>query len=225
MPANSALRITQEILIVVLIALLLQRYRYRRKMASIQLNDLSTRGLILEVLIVIIHVPPGLDQSFTTTTGYNGLKVITPIADLITIIMFARLYFIVKLLSELSQWRSGDAESCCEASGCSATLGFAIRASLRRHAFLTIVGNLVISGALMGYFVRMLERPYSQGFDSYHNSIWFAFITMSTVGYGDYTAKTLWGRLVSALGCIWGTTVISQMIVVIQNSSAFSLAQ
>lgn len=55
--------------------------------------------------------------------------------------------------------------------------------------------------------------------------MWFSLITMTTVGYGDFYAKTLWGRLVSALGCIWGTSIVSQMIVVVSNSSSFTLSQ
>jgi len=40
---------------------------------------------------------------------------------------------------------------------------------------------------------------------------------MTTVGYGDFFARTDLGRLVSFLCCIWGVFVVSLMVVVLNN--------
>ena len=61
--------------------------------------------------------------------------------------------------------------------------------------------------------------------DNFWNSTWLSLITFTTVGYGDFFGKTIWGRFMSALGCIWGTSIISQMIVVFSNSSEFNPSQ
>ena len=55
----------------------------------------------------------------------------------------------------------------------------------------------------------------SQGvmvFDSYITSVWCVIITMTTVGYGDVYAISIYGRIVSTLNAIWGTFIISLLV-------------
>lgn len=46
-------------------------------------------------------------------------------------------------------------------------------------------------------------------------------ITMTSVGYGDYSPKTPIGRLIGALCVSWGVLIVSVMVVVLTN--AFSM--
>lgn len=41
---------------------------------------------------------------------------------------------------------------------------------------------------------------------------------MTTVGYGDYYPRTLIGRLIDVLLVIWGTFIVSLMVVVLTNT-------
>jgi len=45
------------------------------------------------------------------------------------------------------------------------------------------------------------------------NGWWLIVVTMTTVGFGDFYAKTYLGRLVSSLACIYGTFLVSLMVV------------
>lgn len=38
----------------------------------------------------------------------------------------------------------------------------------------------------------------------FQNSVWLTFVTTSTVGYGDFTPKTHWGRTVAAFIAVSG---------------------
>ncbi len=51
------------------------------------------------------------------------------------------------------------------------------------------------------------------GFESYENCLWSTFITMSTVGYGDYYPKTILGRTVMIIAAIFGVFLSSLLIV------------
>ena len=55
----------------------------------------------------------------------------------------------------------------------------------------------------------------------YENMAWMTVITMTSVGYGDFTPKTPFGMLIGALCVSWGVLIVSVMVVVLTN--AFSL--
>jgi len=43
-------------------------------------------------------------------------------------------------------------------------------------------------------------------------------ITMTTVGYGDFFPRTSFGRIIDAVLVIWGTFIVSLMVVVLTNT-------
>ncbi len=64
---------------------------------------------------------------------------------------------------------------------------------------------VVIIGSVM-YF---LEGPVNEGFDSIPRCIYWAIVTLTTVGYGDITPTTNIGQFISALVMILGYAVIA----------------
>jgi Ion channel len=77
---------------------------------------------------------------------------------------------------------------------------------------------------LFGYALRICESPLSRN-DSesnnlslYANTMWNIIITMTTVGYGDFYARTDLGRLIIFMVCIFGVFVVSMMVVTLTNS-------
>jgi hypothetical protein len=74
-----------------------------------------------------------------------------------------------------------------------------------------------------GYAVRICESPLSRNTDfllfyNYTNCIWNIIITMTTVGYGDYYAKTDFGRFVIFFVCLWGVSIVSIMTITLTNT-------
>ena len=49
-------------------------------------------------------------------------------------------------------------------------------------------------------------------FDDYTAAIWCVVITMTTVGYGDVTAVSPFGRLISIINALWGAFIISLLV-------------
>ncbi|MEF2277370.1 ion transporter [Deinococcus sp. YIM 134068] len=82
----------------------------------------------------------------------------------------------------------------------------ALRASLAKiTVFLAVVLTLVtIIGALM----YVVEGP-KYGFTSIPTSIYWAIVTLTTVGYGDIAPKTPWGKALASVAMILGYGIIA----------------
>jgi voltage-gated potassium channel len=96
----------------------------------------------------------------------------------------------------------------------------ALRASLRKiTVFLMAVLTLVV---IFGSLMYMIEDAAS-GFTSIPRSIYWAIVTLTTVGYGDISPKTGPGQLLAAVIMIIGYAIIAVPtgIVTVELSHAF----
>jgi voltage-gated potassium channel Kch len=74
------------------------------------------------------------------------------------------------------------------------------------------------------FILRVAELPYEQyhatptdfkdNLTDYGSSIWLTVITMTTVGYGDIYPHTVFGQITAIFIALWGTFVISLLIMV-----------
>lgn len=86
-------------------------------------------------------------------------------------------------------------------------LGVAIRASLKKITiFLLVVLTLVI---IMGSIMYLVERGYNHDFRSIPGSIYWAIVTITTVGYGDISPVTPLGKFVASLIMLTGYGIIA----------------
>lgn len=83
----------------------------------------------------------------------------------------------------------------------------ALRASqIKISVFLTFVVLLVI---IIGSVMYLVEGGEGSGFSSIPRSIYWAIVTLTTVGYGDITPSTEIGQFLSALVMILGYAIIA----------------
>lgn len=55
------------------------------------------------------------------------------------------------------------------------------------------------------FIIRILERPNPHhDFENFFHSFYFTTVTITTVGYGDYTPKTPIGRIFTLILMIFG---------------------
>jgi voltage-gated potassium channel len=90
--------------------------------------------------------------------------------------------------------------------GEAAALRVALQASLRKiTVFLaTVLMIVVIVGALMYQF-----EGAANGFTSIPTAMYWAIVTVTTVGYGDISPKTIFGRILACLLMIIGYGIIA----------------
>lgn len=65
----------------------------------------------------------------------------------------------------------------------------------------------------------------AKDFSIYLNCFWCMIITMTTVGYGDYYARTIPGRFITVIACIVGVFLVSIMVVALTNTLNMNSAE
>ena len=80
----------------------------------------------------------------------------------------------------------------------------------RRHEFSLILGLLVITILVSGSLLYVAEaEAQPDKFGSIPRALWWAIVTLTTVGYGDAYPVTVLGRFLAGVIAITGVTVIA----------------
>jgi voltage-gated potassium channel len=110
---------------------------------------------------------------------------------IIRLLRVLRVFRVLRLLSFLSEAN---------------VLAGALRHSARQIFifFLMVMTTMVIFGCLM----YVIEGP-DNGFDNIPVSVYWAIVTITTVGYGDYVPSTPAGRAIASLGMLIGYAIIA----------------
>ena len=109
----------------------------------------------------------------------------------IRVLRTIRIWRIFKLVHFLKEWT---------------LLVTALRASSRKIAvFLVVVASLVV---VLGSLMYMIETE-ENGFTSIPRSIYWAVVTLTTVGYGDISPKTDLGQVLASIAMILGYAIIA----------------
>ena len=92
-----------------------------------------------------------------------------------------------------------------------------------------LIAVIFMSILLFGIALRTAERPFKghsgQDWDYVWNGMWCIVITMTTVGFGDYYPSTHLGRMIGVMSALWGTFLVSLMVVALTNFSEFDKGQ
>ena len=89
---------------------------------------------------------------------------------------------------------------------------------------------MLFSIFIFGYAIRNVELGFMQYKDQSNfqdwsfawNGFWCVIITILTVGYGDFYPQTVLGRIIAVVACLWGTFLISLMVVSLTISVEFT---
>ncbi len=89
--------------------------------------------------------------------------------------------------------------------------GFEIMKALRasRAKIFVFLSFILIMVVIMGSVIYLIEAGPDSGFTSIPRSIYWAIVTLTTVGYGDIAPQTPLGQFIAALIMILGYSVIA----------------
>ena len=80
---------------------------------------------------------------------------------------------------------------------------------LARGKVLVFLMTVVIAVCIMGTGMYVVEHPAgNEGFNSLPQSMYWAVVTMSTVGYGDVTPHTATGKMLASVIIVFGYSLI-----------------
>jgi voltage-gated potassium channel len=85
-------------------------------------------------------------------------------------------------------------------------LGHALRAS--RHKITVFLGTVVTLVLILGTLMYLIEGE-ENGFDSIPRGIYWAIVTLTTVGYGDIAPSTILGQMLASVAMIMGYSIIA----------------
>ena len=95
---------------------------------------------------------------------------------------------------------------------------------------MTVTLTLVVTTLVLAYQLRIFEIVYYRSlglidFDDYFQAVWVIVITICTVGFGDLVPFSQIGRVIIMVTAIWGSFIISLVIVVAANLFMLSRSQ
>jgi hypothetical protein len=111
--------------------------------------------------------------------------------------------------------------------GCRADFSYSLKCLFKEHPLKLICVCYTLSSCILAYLVYLAERQIlvqnggntnPNACTNYPNALWLILITTSTVGYGDYYPQTPLGRIIILFVAIWGTLIVSIMLVVVTNT-------
>ncbi len=86
------------------------------------------------------------------------------------------------------------------------TLLYALRRTWPKiTVFLSVIFCAIV---IFGTVMYLIERDYDSGFDNIPRSVYWAIVTMTTVGYGDITPRTIAGQSLAAVIMLFGYAII-----------------
>jgi voltage-gated potassium channel len=75
-----------------------------------------------------------------------------------------------------------------------------------RRAFPYLALVTAVIGVGIGFVVRLIDP---KDFHSYGDGVWWAIVTLGTVGYGDIVPTTPWGRVLGSIVIVVGVTFLA----------------
>lgn len=188
------------------------------------------KNLIFELALLSIFPYPYLRGGFTISQPLISTQCsdCNPSANLcytysefLYIFMFTRLLLLLRSFFNFTPYQDDHARYYCFKTGTKANVRFSIRCMMKTHPFLLIYCFSCPSFFILGVFLRVFERPFSdisgQNFASYQNSVWNCAVTMSTIGFGDLYPTTVFGRVVGVMCAIMGGFVFSMVVFTFQE--------
>ncbi len=88
------------------------------------------------------------------------------------------------------------------------------RAVANRRIFPFLLLATTGLGVLSGFVVTVVDH---KDFPTFGTGVWWAIVTLGTVGYGDVVPHTAWGRVVGSVVIIVGVTFISFLIATVTS--------
>jgi hypothetical protein len=240
-PHNTALvkilRILTSLLTILLLIFIARHYFLRLRLEIYKqkvdiTSNIYSSGMLWKLLaefsICIIHSPPFFDN-ITVDIPLDSTCSVPVDLDLITsVIIPFRTYLLIRYFSFYSSWADDRAEKICNECNTPGGISFAIKAELKERPY-TVVGVLmVMSIVIFGYGLRNFEVAFLYNIESYMdwtfvwNGFWCIIITILTVGYGDFYPRTFMGKMIAVVSCLWGTFLISLMVVSLTVSVEFT---
>jgi hypothetical protein len=198
--------------------------KMKRKAAE---QFILSRMTVFEIILLFVNPYPYLHATVVVPQqiDFNEVNVCYYISEFTYVLMYFRILFFCRSLLNFGNYKSEIAMRTCQQFRIPTKAAFALKCTVARYPLQTLAYFVTSSVVIFGLVQRVFERPMmhypgqyeGQDFDYLGNSMWNIFITMTTVGYGDFSPITLFGRVVTAVSAFWGGIILSMTFVTLQS--------
>ena len=130
-----------------------------------------------------------------------------------------KVYIVIRSIVALTIFSTPRASRICNYSGINHDFFFIIKCLQQEYPLRCFGVIFLLSMVIFGYAFRITEGKLSyyndiplNRFEDLLYCIWFTFITMATVGYGDIVVTTNLAKFIAVLLSILGVAINSQLI-------------
>lgn len=131
--------------------------------------------------------------------------------------LFMRTHLLVRPLLSSSEFMSTWAQWVNYIFGSYTSYMFAVR-SIQLSKPIKFLGfALLYSCTILAYMLWICEEPLSseknKGLGNYPNALWMTIVTMTTVGYGEISPNTTFGKVTAVATALWGALLTALFVV------------
>ena len=192
----------------------------------------KTWQIVMEMFILLFQPYYFLnDITIQTEDVYDGFFFDFKVNYVLVVLSFTKIFIILRVVLLRQIYMSPRSSRLCRMYGCESDYLYAIKC-LFKDTPLSLIGIVFACSILIfSISLRIAERnlvieyprhfngqAYPGNIERFENALWLTIITMTTVGYGDFFPRTIFGRLIDILLVVWGTFIVSLMVVVLTNT-------
>ena len=182
--------------------------------------------LILFFEIIYLLILPYPSMKLISIYAQLDNVIVMPISSFFNSLSSFRFLYIFQILNALSIWDNVQSEQILEKYSINSSFLFSMKAEQKENPFIFLLFVFFTFCISFGLCVRVFELYYwesqivfLQNWRFRMNSIWCVFISMTTVGYGDFFPKTHFGRVFIIIACVIGIYFVSMMMIFMTQKS------
>jgi len=191
--------------------------------------------LVIELAVCAIHAPVGVSFSFESDS--LTYKAPQSIDATLTYFMLVRLYLFVPALHRIMRWHSSLARVTAAVNKVRVSDWLIFRAVLDRHPVASLLVLWVVEVLSLAWALHAAEYsvcstsawapvcdavPGVKDLSLYWTAVWCTLITMLTVGYGDVSAVTTPGKIISVYAAFIGSVLNALLVAVVMRTVSLS---
>ena len=199
--------------------------KHRGLISSDETLSTSKRYLkIIAILSLFFFHPNIFTANYKYTSYYEqiDLSITRNLNSCFTVIVMFRLYFVFRFLLFSTKYMQSSSDTLYKTFYFNSNFWFCTRAIFKEYSIRSFAFVLLILGTSFAYIVKIFESDYNIIFENEFNSIYYLWVSMITIGYGDYVVRTGEARFFSIWICFISILYTSLMTVSLTNLLKFS---
>jgi hypothetical protein len=175
-------------------------------------------GLFIDILVNLLVPNPFFNfiiKSIEMDRDKNEYIIIDYLySDIIFIFIILRIIYLIRATVNYSIFTDEYAQELSKKNGIKSNVRFALKCLFKTYDIKFVIVFFFISNVILGFVLRVFERPFwvykeKNELEYISNSFWLIFITMLTIGFGEFVPYSFGGRIICMIAGLWGIFICS----------------